>query len=186
MSISKNNVVIHGFSGKFGDLIVFRQRAGKTLASPPPKESSKPPSEKQQAHKQKFQKAILYGKTIQSDPEKKAEYQAQAELDQSAFNVAVADFLQAPDIHEIDLSTFTGAQGQGIRIRVTDDFKVKAVEVSLFTLDGNLVETGQAIASSDGDNWIYTTVTSAIMDGGKIVVRASDNPANLTTEEITL
>jgi hypothetical protein len=48
-------------------------------------------------HPQKlFHEAIIYGKSIMIDPKKKEAYQAVAEEGQSVFNVAVADFLNAP------------------------------------------------------------------------------------------
>ena len=31
MAKSRNNIVTHGMSGKIGDLLVFRQRFGKTI-----------------------------------------------------------------------------------------------------------------------------------------------------------
>ena len=36
MAKQTNNVVTHGLSGKVGDLLVFRQRAGKTVVGKAP------------------------------------------------------------------------------------------------------------------------------------------------------
>lgn len=39
---SKNNIMKHGLSGTVGNLVVFRQRAGKTVVANMPKESTVP------------------------------------------------------------------------------------------------------------------------------------------------
>jgi hypothetical protein len=43
MAKSRNNVVTHGLSGLIGDLLVFRQRANKTIVANRPKLSAKLP-----------------------------------------------------------------------------------------------------------------------------------------------
>jgi hypothetical protein len=53
---------------------------------------------------------------------------AKAKKGRTAFNTAVADFLNAPDIDTIDLSGYTGQPGDLIRITVTDDYKVQEVK----------------------------------------------------------
>jgi hypothetical protein len=55
----------------------------------------------------------------------KAAYAAKAKKGWTAYNAAVADFLNAPDIDTIDLSGYTGQPGDPIRIIVTDDYKVQ-------------------------------------------------------------
>jgi hypothetical protein len=60
MAKSKNNVVTYGLSGKIGDLLVFRQVDGKTVVSKIPTQSTSV-SEKQQAHRKRFQQAVVYG-----------------------------------------------------------------------------------------------------------------------------
>jgi len=37
MAKSRNNVITHGLSGLIGDLLVFRQKGGKTIVSDRPK-----------------------------------------------------------------------------------------------------------------------------------------------------
>lgn len=187
MAESKNNIITHGLSGKVGDLIVFSQRNGKTIVSRAPKDKTGEDSQKQKDHKRKFQRAILYAKVVMNDPDTKEEYEAHADRSKgiTGHNVAVADFLNAPDIDSIDLSAYTGKVGDTIKIIVLDDFGVKAVTVTIENADGSLVEEGFAVDS--GGEWIYTaTVNNADISGDKITVTATDNPANLAEKSQTL
>lgn len=180
MAESKNNVVTHGLSGKI-DLLVFRQKGNKTFVSKAPRSSTTPSSAAQNQVKQTFQQAVIYGKAINADPAKKTSYQDQAKEGQSAYNVAIADFFNAPDIEEIDVTTYTGNIGSTIVIKATDDFEVKTVHVKIENGDGSLVEQGNAVADAIGLNFTYTaTVANASLAGDKITVTAFDNPGNET------
>ena len=181
MARSKNNIVTHGLSGKVGDLLVFSQRNGKTIVGKVPKEQTGEPTENQKTHRKKFQKATLYAKASLNDPIKKEMYADGADpaTGTTAYNVAVADFLKAPDIESIDLTDYSGNVGDTIKIVATDDFLVVEVKVKIENADGTLVEEGNAI--SNNVEWVYTaTVQNADLDGDKITVTASDTPANLT------
>lgn len=181
MAESKNNIITHGLSGKVGDLIVFSQRNGKTFVSKVPKERTGELSDKQKEQKRKFQRAILYGKSVMNDPHRKELYEAGADHSKgiSAYNVAIADLLNAPGIDSIDLTAYTGKKGDVIKIIALDDFLVKAVTVKIENEDGSLVEEGLAI--DNGAEWIYTTTANnADLSGDKITVQATDNPANLS------
>lgn len=183
MAECKNNIVTHGLSGKVGDLLVFSQRNGKTVVSKAPKDRTGELSDKQKAHKLKFQKAVLYAKGVLNDSLKKELYEAKADnsIGMSTYNVAVADLLNAPDIEEINLSGYEGNPGDVIKITATDDFGVVAVTVKIENADGSLVEEGSAV--NNGAEWIYTaTASNPDLAGDKITVQATDNPANLTEE----
>ena len=182
MAEVKKNLFTQGLSGMVGDTIVFRSVEGKTVVSAAPQQSEKEPSEEQKAHRTRFQEAILYAKHSLDDPAKKAAYDAVASGRPriSGYNLAVADFLKAPDIQEIDISGYAGHAGDSIVIRVTDDFKVEKVTVEILNMNGSLIEQGEAV-DSDGIRWIYTA-KSENMDiaGDKIVVKAFDLPGNVS------
>lgn len=187
MAESKNNIVTHGLSGKVGDLLVFIQRNGKTIVSKAPKERTGGLSDKQEIQKLKFQRAVLYAKTIMNDASKKQMYEAMSDDSKgiSAYNVAVADLLNAPKIQEINLSAYTGNPGDTIRIIATDDFEVVSVIVKIENSDGSLVEEGSAV--NNGAEWIYTaTVLNSDLSGDKITITASDYPDNVTEKFETL
>ena len=183
MAESKNNIITHGLSGKVGKMLVFSQRNGKTIVSTPPKQGAEQ-SDKQKAHLQLFQEAVIYAKNALKNAETKEAYAAAAEEGQTAYNIAVADMMNAPDIEEIDLSAYTGKPGDTISIKATDDFKVTAVTVEIYNADGSVVEKGSAILSDTGLEWVYkATTNNADLHGDKIVVKATDLPANVSEME---
>jgi hypothetical protein len=183
MAISKNNVITHGWSGKFGDQIVFSQKNGLTVVGAYPRTSEKV-TEKQLIQRKHFQRAIIYGKGVYASPEDKAVYEFAAKKGKSPFNVAVADFLNAPNIDSIDFSDYTGQPGEAIRINASDDFLVKSVTVSIINADGSLVEEGNAQSDASGYVWTYTTTqNNDSLEGDKIIVSASDLSGNVTREE---
>ncbi|MCE5331056.1 MAG: hypothetical protein LLF95_02825 [Bacteroidales bacterium] len=184
MAQSKNNIITHGLSGKVGDLIVFRNRNGKTIVASKPKERTGELSPAQKEHHKLFQQAVIYAKSALVNPETKEAYKEAADEGESAYNVAVADFMNAPDIDEIDLSKYTGKIGDTMTITVTDDFKVAEVSVTIFNEDGTEVEHGLAQSGLGGLQWLYTaTAANSSLVGDKIIVRAYDLPHNKTEEE---
>jgi hypothetical protein len=179
------NLILHGASGSLGDQIVIRQRGGQTILSASPTAPKGEPTEAQLAHRKRFQQAVLYGKNL--NPANKAEYAAKADGLLSAYNVAVADFFHAPDIDEIDVTHYSGAIGERIRIRAIDDFKVKQVNVAIYNADGSLVEQGDAVQAENVIDWNYTaTALNASLEGDKIIIKVSDNPGNVTEAEEAL
>jgi hypothetical protein len=187
MAKSKNNVLTHGLSGKIGDLLVFRQVDGKTIVSKVP-EHPKTVSDRQKEARSRFQQATVYAKMAIEAPETKELYGAKAKKQRgkSAYQVAVADFFNAPDIHTVDLSGYAGAVGDAIQIGVSDDMMVKSVHVQIHSGDGSLVEEGYAIYSA-GPLWIYTaTQPNESLSGARILITASDLPGNIASEEKSL
>lgn len=189
MAVVRNNLITQGLSGTLGRTLVFRRVGGKTVVSTVPSPSSKAPSVAQQNQRHKFQQAILYAKSQMNDPAIKADYESMVKDDgsSSAYNIAVADFFNAPDITEVDLSGYSGRISDKIRVRVTDDFKVQSVGVEIRDAAGTLVEKGNAVAEANKLYWVFTaTVANASLSGDKITVKASDLPGNETTDVHTL
>lgn len=140
----------------------------------------------QLVYHEKLQKAILYGKNVVADPDMKATYNSSLRPGLSAFNVAVADFLWAPHIRQVDVTNYTGRVGEKIIIEVTDNFKVVKVHVLIENSDGSKVEDGFGVKVSD-HVWIYTTsVSNHRLDGDKITITAYDLPENTSGEVISL
>ena len=178
-----DNIVTTGLSGKLGNLIVFRNHGGKTVVSTVSQKKRGEPSEAQEKQRLKFQEAILYGQSVIADKATKDSYQASAQDGKTAYNVAVADFLNAPSINEIDVSHYTGQPGSYIQIRAIDDFLVKEVSVAIHNGDGTEVESGMALPQPGTIWWRYTaTDKSTSLAGSKIVVRVTDLPGNLTQQ----
>ena len=182
MAKSKNNVLTHGLSGKIGGLMVFRQLDGQTVVSAPPKQG-KSPSVKQKAQRRRFQEAIFYAKEAMATPELAELYATGSKKGKKPYNVAVADFLNAPDIDEVDLSAYHGAAGDTIKVNASDDFAVKSVTVKIVNALGETVEEGEAVHKI-GSMWIYTAITEINnLANSKIIVSAADIPGNVTREE---
>ena len=184
MARVKSNIVTQGLSGMLGGTLVFRQQGGRTIVSAAPTETAGEPSERQKAQRQRFQEAAIYAKAQIADPNSKAEYATEQNgRNGSAYTIAVADFLHAPDIREVDLSGYEGKRGDAIRIRATDDFKVVGVTVRIENGDGSLVEQGRAVQQANALDWVYTaTATNADLNGDKITIRASDKPGHFDEE----
>lgn len=183
MAKSNNNVIVHGLSGKVGDLVVFRQRFGKTLVGKIPLNSGKV-TESQQAVREKFLGAVAWAKTAIADPDLKALYNLRANGGVTAFNLALGDFFKAPEITEIITGSYTGTPGDKIEVKATDDTKVVEVTIIIETAGGSLVEQGLATLQGDTGNWLYTaTQGNPSIAGTKIAVFAKDLPGNLRKVE---
>lgn len=188
MAIVNKNLITKGLSGMLGGTLVFRRVGNKTVVSTAPT-STKPPTLAQQNQRDKFQQAVLYAKGQMADPLTKADYEAVAKGNgaPNAYNIAVADFFNAPDIIEVDLTNYTGQIADTIRVKVTDDFKVKSVSVEILNPDGSLVEKGNAVIQANKVDWVYTaTAVNASLIGDKITIKALDLPGNETKDEQTL
>ncbi|MGC3977454.1 MAG: hypothetical protein QM751_04020 [Paludibacteraceae bacterium] len=187
MAESKNNIITHGLSGKVGDLIVFRNRNGKTFVSGKPRPSTGEPTEAEKEHQKFFQQAVIYAKSALANPATKQAYKDAAAGGESAYNVAVADFMNAPDIDTIDLGKYTGKVGDIIVVTVTDDFKVAEVSVTILNEDGSEVEHGLAQSAAGGLQWLYTaTAANSSLSGDKIIIEVSDLPGHITEKQETL
>lgn len=183
MALVKNNLITAGLSGSIGGQIVFRRRGEETVVSKTPVRSDKPFTAAQLAQQQRFERAVIYSKAAIADPATKAAYKAEARSGQSAFNVAFADFLNAPRIDEIDLTGYTGAVGSTIRIRCVDDFVVDSVYVKIENQDGSVADEGDAVLDANGLDWIFTAIkVNADLAGDKITVTAVDKPGNKTAK----
>jgi hypothetical protein len=163
---------MHGLSGMLGKQVVIRKSAAGTyiVAAAPHRRGEM--TEAQKAHQQRFRLAVVYSKGSRSLPEYEA---AAAARGLTTHNVAVADFLNPPEITKLDVSAYAGDVGQSIVITAVDDVKVKAVGVLIAAEDGTLVEKGAAVASgTDSTRWTYTTTAKAKAGAVRIVADAAD------------
>jgi len=182
MASTENNYVTHGLRGQVGELFVFKLVNGRTIVAAPPHKPRNEPTEKQQKQRELFQEAAIYGKTVTVTPELKAMYETSVPEGGSVYKVALADFMNAPEIKEVDVTKYVGDPGNTIRIRATDDFMVKMVDVTITSEDGSLIESGEAIKQANGLDWLFTaSVKNDSPTGDKIVIRAMDLPGNITT-----
>lgn len=128
--------------------------------------------------KRRLQQAVVYGKAALKDFFKKDLYEADSGSG-NPFDVAFADFLNAPSIDAIDFSEYNGKIGSRILITVVDDFKVTAVHLQIQNADGSMADEGYATQGLFETEWIFTaTRNNPVIAGDKITVTASDLPGN--------
>jgi hypothetical protein len=122
--------------------------------------------------------------------ESKAEYQAGVnDSTNSAYAVALTDYLKGPKILSVNVANYTGAIGSPILVRAIDNFRVVSVRVEIRNSEGVLIEQGAAV--NDPANsifWVYTAqqVVNGALAGTKVNVVVSDKPGNQTTEEVVM
>ena len=187
MAESKNNPITHGLSGTIGGVIVFRQRAGKTVVANKPKKSKVPPSKAQQPTRVEYKLAGIYATNALKDPKIKEIYESKAKPGQTARKVAVRDFFHAPDISDVDVSSHKVKVGDVITMRVKDDVMVTGVQLRIERSDGSLLEEGDAMVEDNGLDYTCTaTKDNAQMQGSILIITATDLPDNKAESTITL
>lgn len=184
MSKTKDNVITRNYRGKFGDQVVFRNRYGESIMAKPPKPITIPPTEAQLGIRKMFLKAVMYAKSIHTNPVLKAKYTEKAVNGKTVFTLAIADFMKPPVIDKIDTSGYKGAIGDKIIVDATDRFEVKEVNVKITSATGDLIEEGICTKDAMNLNWVYTaTVDQAVLTDVTITATAVDNPGH--TGELT-
>ena len=175
-------------TGKLGNTVVYRKFGSQLIMSNAPGKRVKtnPIQLEQQAQ---FKEGVQYAKAQMKVPEMKALYQSGInESRRSAYAVALTDFLTKPVVKDIDRTVYTGAIGQTIKVRATDDFKVKGVVVTIFDPTGVVIESGSAtLPETSASFWQYvTTAANATLTGSKIRAVATDYAENSTLLEVVL
>jgi hypothetical protein len=175
-------------SAVFSQDVVIRKVRGQTIVSTPtvPRKSK---SAKKEKTNDRFTEAGSWAKATLKEPGMKELYSKGINSKLSnARTVAVTDYLTAPTIHYISLKQHTGAIGDKIRIKATDDFQVTAVKVTITDKNGKRLETGPAIRYKRKPvMWIYTlTVANREMIGTVIEVKAMDRPGNKTEKRVMI
>ena len=99
----------------------------------------------------------------------------------SAFNIALRDAYNPPEITQVITQGYRGQPGDLIVIQATDDFRVTSVEVVILDSSGSELERGSATVSRDPTLWTYTATEQLPSAAGyNIVVYATDIPGNCT------
>jgi len=183
MARSTNNVVMKGISGTIGKMLVFRTNAAdKTIVARRPKPSNKPLTVAQLEVRDRFTEAAYYAKAAIGNPTLKEEYQAKAKPGQSAYNIAFADYLKAPQLRKVFADEYNGQIGDILIFRVIDNFKLQSVTLRILGTDNNVIEQGAATQLENGLDWQYiATVANPTVEGSNLEVTAKDTPGNIVT-----
>ena len=148
---------VAGFSGAMGEM-VFADHGKRTVVY---MKTHYAPSDAQVLQQERFAEAAAYAKSALADPARREFYETMAQVkDIPAFSLAVADYLNLPYFHRLDLSQYKGRVGDPILIVAVDDLGLVSVDVELAAIDGRIIEKGKAMeAGLRSGNWTYTATT---------------------------
>jgi hypothetical protein len=162
MARVKLNPVTEQIRGAIGDL-VFRLYLNRIVVGRKRAPSDQPPTPAMLAVQARFKRAAAYARTALADPAKKAFYAAWAKTHNTLTTAAaMGDFLNPPEVKEINLLGYHGAIGNKIGIVAEDDHGVVSVQVTIKDAVGAVIEQGLAVPAADG--WEYTAQAAAPID----------------------
>lgn len=185
MAKVKNNIFVRGLSGSLGDQFVVRAtKGGETVVAAKPAFSNERVFNAQQlAHQDAFRMAIAYARAARTQDV----YVNKAEgTNKSAYNLAVADWFNQPEVLALNVSGWSGQVGETIRVQAQDDTYVANVRVVIRDANGAILEEGDAVRS-DGLWWNYTAksaVNVALLP--QITAQAYDLAGNIGELAISL
>ena len=171
-------------SGQMGEM-VFRVVRGKVVVSRKPVMNEGEPSAEQVEHRGRFKLAAAYGKSVMADDSVRPLYEAVAkQRNIPLFAVMIADYFNAPAIHNVDVFGYSGNIGDTINILTGDDFGVVKVHVAISDDQGNPIENGEAVETAQGSGaWTYTATVQG-QPVVKIQVVALDRPGGTAVMNI--
>jgi len=129
MAKIEGNLFLLGVRGTVGKQMVFRVWNGKTIFSKYPRRP-KSLSDAQKEQINRFREATFYAKSVLSDEDLRRGYAEKAQNSGgglTAYNVAIADYLNGPVVRGINLEGYGGGAGERIVVSAMDDFLVKEV-----------------------------------------------------------
>lgn len=179
----KNNVVTRGFSGKFGDDLVFRQVDNQTVFAKRTLVTGVP-TQRQVEIRNKFTEAANFASAAIENEEAKLMYDLMADIQglKSAYIAAMTDYLTEPEIGGVYTAAYKGQVGDAINIRPRVPYKVVSIEVRIVAANGNNIEAGAATVN--GLKWKYiATVANASVRGSQLILVARDRQGKETTFE---
>ena len=171
------NIVMQGVKGTLGDQLIFKKdKAGRTIISVKPTfDENRMFSPGQQAQHQAFREATAYAKDQTDNPL----YLAKAEgTPLNAYNIAVADWFNRPEILEVDMSGWTNGDGGTIRVRAQDDVAVTGVKLTIADENGAFLEEGEAVDA--GALWWEYSTAQAYAVNMRVTAAARDLPGHVS------
>ena len=185
--VREGSLVASQLRGMVGDELVFRRRKGETIVTARPEQDpSRQPTAAQAAQQERFRQGAIYAQKVLAIPAEKADYTEAAEgTTGTAFSMAVRDFLNVPEVEDVDLSTYTGAVGSTITVTAIDDMAVTNLHVRVERMDGTLVEEGEAVQVSNSPTWVYTATVANPAASCKVTVTAMDKPGHTGSKSAT-
>ena len=182
MAKANKNAIVLGLSGSIGDLVFRQMPDGSTRVSRKPDFSRRVFSQGQKDHQSRFQQAAAYARQAAKTQPIYAELARGTA--KSAYNVALSDWFNPPEILEIDLSGWIKSEGGIIRVRAQDNVKVDGVKVTISDESGTFLEEGKA--QEVGALWWEYITTQAAANTMRVTVAARDLPGHVTVQNLDL
>jgi len=175
MAKVRKNMAMQGLTGMLGDQFLVRtDKAGRTIVgSRPTFKDNHAFSAVQVTHQEAFRDATTYAKGAKG---LEVYVKKAAGTPLNAYNVAVGDWLNPPEVKEVDMSAWDGTAGKTIRVLAVDDVQVAQVEVSILDARGDVLEHGPA-APAEGAWWTYTTTADGA-NAAQVTAMARDLPGH--------
>jgi hypothetical protein len=181
------NNLVKNYRGKVGGLI-FRLVGGRTVVSVLPDYRGRKWTKAQKANRRRFRKGMDYAREILKDPVMALFYKKKIKKkNQSAWNMAVSDYMKNPELAFIDGHSYKGAKGDQITVGFKDRHRLTEVIVGIVDAQGFQVESGKAEYNPFLNTWVYRAVeTNTSIKGGRIAVIATDFNHKVVRDVLTL
>ena len=177
MAKIKPNPIFQELSGSLGKDLMFRRlRDGRTILCQKPDFSNRKFSNEQLSHQQRFRQAAAYAKQAAKTNPIYAELAAGTV--KNAYNIALSDWFNSPEILEGDVGNWIDESGGVLRVQVRDDVLVSEVSVVITDETESVIEHGQATQANQFW-WEYST-EEAIVGKHQLIVIAKDLAGNTT------
>ena len=187
MTKTRDNSLTMNYSGKYGNQFVYRVRDDVSILAKKPRKTKKPTTEAQSEVREYFTEAARWAKKALQNPELLALYSSQAKGMKTAFVIAVTNFMHPPVVREINVSEYTGAKTDRIRVKAFDNLYIKGVSLKITDASGTLIEQGSCELDSLGSHWNYTATSEVPSITGLVITAvAIDHPEHTGSLSRTL
>jgi hypothetical protein len=180
MSKTNQNSLTKFYSGKFGEDFVLRHYYnGKSVLAKLPRPYDTTPTEQQAVVRTNFTLAVNYARHCRVDREMLALYGPTVKVGRSIYRQAMNDYLNPPEIVNIDVREYKGRKGHVITVHAMDDFRVKSVHLQIQYAGGGLIEEGNCSPDKQNIVWKYSVCADVpSVSGLMITATAFDHPGN--------
>jgi hypothetical protein len=142
-------------------------------------------------NQKRFANAVKISKAVKNDPQRAEFYSEKKKKTKykDVYHASMSDCLTKPKVQKVDLDGYRGQQGNVIRIRAWDKFRVETVSVMILNKMGQLIEKGSAVATPFTANreWDYiATVENIDYKSCRILVQVKDRPGNTVVAEVDI
>jgi len=156
MIVDPSNMLC-GNHGKIGKTVYQRVVNGKTILQKCPEHKKIKVGPDMPINNKRFYFATKWAVAIRKNKEVDAQYKAVARGTNSAYSMAVKDYMTQPVIRSVSSDDYHGRPGERIEIQIDNVIRVKAVKVTIENPDGSVLENDLASPGRSAAEWHYTT-----------------------------